>query len=118
MNPNSDAQKQQLFFAPCQNVKTHEDMPHEREFEAENVEGYIEPGKKAPKKKRPFVITGFGLTFDETTPAGWPSVGGHILKKLAGNPPDYYGDAKDQFDERGMNGEEVREIINVLLHGY
>jgi DNA polymerase-1 len=115
MNPNSDAQKQQLFFAPCQNVKTHEDMAHEREFDAENTEGYIEPGKKAAKKKRPFVITGFGLTFDETTPAGWPSVGGHILKKLAGNPPDFYGDAKDQFDERGMDGAEACEAIASLV---
>jgi hypothetical protein len=39
MNPTSDAQKQQLFFAPCKNLKTDDMMPAERLFDIENDEG-------------------------------------------------------------------------------
>jgi hypothetical protein len=41
MNPTSDAQKQQLFFAPCKNLKTDEMMPAERLFDTDNDEGTI-----------------------------------------------------------------------------
>lgn len=39
MNPTSDAQKQQLFFAPCKNSKSDEMLPAERYFDIENEEG-------------------------------------------------------------------------------
>jgi hypothetical protein len=34
-------------------------------------------------------------------------VGAPVLKKLAGNPPETYGTAKQIFDERGIDGSEV-----------
>jgi hypothetical protein len=37
------------------------------------------------------------------------------LKKLAGNPPDVYGTAKEFFDEKGLNGAEVRLSLQSLI---
>ncbi len=41
MNPSSDAQVQQLFFAPSENIKTGEVMPYERLFDIDNTEGVV-----------------------------------------------------------------------------
>jgi hypothetical protein len=85
MNPTSDAQKQQLFFAPCKNLKTDDMMPAERLFDIENDEGtraqavcacvvscraplithrfagIPDPVTGKVKKKRQIRISGFGL---------------------------------------------------------
>jgi hypothetical protein len=45
------------------NWRTGELLEEAREFEIENVDGYIEPGKSQPKKKRTITITGLGLPF-------------------------------------------------------
>jgi hypothetical protein len=45
------------------NWRTGQELPAEKEFEIENVDGYIEPGKTRPKKKRKITISGFGIPF-------------------------------------------------------
>lgn len=46
MNIESDAQKQQFFFAPAFDPQTGEELlAKTKEFKRENTEGYIEPGK-------------------------------------------------------------------------
>ena len=46
MNIESDAQKQQLLFAPCFNQKNKKKvLEEERSFDTPNVVNYIEPGK-------------------------------------------------------------------------
>jgi len=90
MNPGSDPQKQQLFFAPCSNLKTGKKMPEEREFSTENVDGFIEPGKTKALKTRSFKLKGLALPFKETTNNGWPAVSQDVLQKLAGDPPNRY----------------------------
>lgn len=85
MNISSDAQKQQLFFAPCTNSNTQEYREVTRTFETENVEGIIEEGKKKAKKNRPFELSGLGFKPVEYTKSGWPSTSSAILTKLAGD---------------------------------
>jgi DNA polymerase-1 len=105
MNPGSDAQKQQLFFAPCVNkIDPSKSMPASREFEAENTDGYIEEGKKVAKKKRSFTITGLGLPFVDATDSGWPAVSHPVMSKLVGDPPEKYGKLVDLFEEKGLTG--------------
>ena len=105
MNPGSDAQKQQLLFAPCSNkIDPSKSMPATREFETENTEGYIEEGKKVAKKKRTFVITGLGLPFVDATDSGWPAVSHPVLAKLVGDPPEKYGPLMRMFEEKGLKG--------------
>ena len=84
MNPKSAAQKQQLFFAPCRNSRTREEMPATREFTAENKEGIIKEGRSAPSKNRTFVITGLGIPPVGYNASGWPSVGQAELMELVG----------------------------------
>jgi hypothetical protein len=106
MNPTSDAQKQHLLFAPCINPKTGQEMPEEREFLTENTEGYVEPDSRSgkPKKKRGFVIRGLGLPFTDVTMSGWPAVSQDVLQRLAGDPPNRYGELKDLFEKKGYEG--------------
>lgn len=105
MNPGSDAQKQQLLFAPCSNkLDPSKHMPASREFEAENTEGFIEEGKKVAKKKRSFTITGLGLPFVDATDSGWPAVSHPVLAKLVGDPPEKYGTLPRLFEEKGLKG--------------
>lgn len=44
MNATSDAQKQQLFFAPCKNANSDEMLPAERLFDIPNGEGEHKEG--------------------------------------------------------------------------
>lgn len=135
--PSRSVQKQQLFFAPAQNVKTGEMMPRDRVFEVENIEGIVEEGKKRAKKKRPIVITGIGMPPLEVTAsgaqlqplpsrfgraqlrgaadpqcAGWPSVSSTVLRKLAGEPP-HWGTAHAFFGG-GAEGERACSAIDAL----
>jgi DNA polymerase-1 len=105
MNPGSDAQKQQLLFAPCTNKNDpSKTMPASREFETENTEGYIEEGKKVAKKKRSFIITGLGLPFVDATDSGWPAVSHPVMTKIVGDPPEKYGSLVGMFEEKGLKG--------------
>ncbi len=54
----SDAQKQQLLFAPATNQKTGEVMPEERVFKTENTMMEIQEGKKKALKHKEFTIKG------------------------------------------------------------
>lgn len=58
--------------------------PRERLFKIDNVEGYIEPGKKKPKKQREMKLTGLGMDPPERTASGWPAGSSSVLAKLAG----------------------------------
>ena len=84
-NVHSAAQKQQLLFAPCKNKKGEDALPREREFDVENIEGYIEPGKAKPKKMRPMKISGLGIPPIKHTASGLPTVGADVLRELAGD---------------------------------
>lgn len=118
MNPGSDAQKQQILFAPCRNaLNPSKSLEATRTFECDNVDGYIEEGKKAPKKKRKFVLPGLGLPFVDTTVSGWPSVSQDVLTKLAGNPPHSYGPLVEMFEAKGLEGgKEACEAISAVVN--
>ncbi|EFA79328.1 mitochondrial DNA polymerase A [Heterostelium album PN500] len=123
MNPSSDAQIQQLLFAPTKNVKTKEEMPLEREFETENTEGFIEEGKKKPKKMRPFLLSGLGLPFGSHTASGWPAVDSASLRDLAGNPSkgkygkifNHFKDKSEDKEKGEQEGIEASKAITSLL---
>ncbi|XP_049849216.1 uncharacterized protein LOC126318245 [Schistocerca gregaria] len=112
MNPGSDAQKQQLLFAPCVNrLDPNKTMPEERVFETENVDGYVEDGKKKPKKKRSFTIRGLGLPYVETTESGWPAVSYPVLNRLSGEPPATYGPLRQMMRDKQLDGEAACEAL-------
>jgi DNA polymerase-1 len=46
MNIESDAQKQQLLFAPTKNRRSRKALPEVRTFETPNLYGYVEPGNR------------------------------------------------------------------------
>ena len=106
MNITSDAQKQQLLFAPAINqfdkknkkLKDEEKrfLNKEREFSRENIEGIILEGKKKALKNVPFIIKGLGVPTTEFNLSGWPSVSQSALNDLCGitnskaTTPKYY----------------------------
>jgi hypothetical protein len=57
-------------------------LPKERVFNVPNTDGFIEEGKKVPKKTRPICIRGIDvdIPIDAYTAAGWPAVGGAAMK--------------------------------------
>ena len=62
-------------------------LPMERVFSVPNTDGFIEEGKKAPKKTRPIVLRGLGsmgvdIPIEAYTSAGWPAVGGAAMKVI------------------------------------
>lgn len=140
MNPSSDAQKQQLLFAPAKNIRTKydpqlkihslflsllivssEEMPVERVFKVPNTEGIVTEGRTKPLRDREITIRGFGLEPEIRTLSGWPAVSAPVIKKLAGDPPSKYGKAKEMFDSKGMDGAEacaglaaLSEVISVF----
>jgi DNA polymerase-1 len=101
MNPSSGAQIQTLLFAPCANKfpKKHPTpMPAERTFDVDNVDGFVEPGRDKPKKKRPITLRGLGWTPVKFTASGWPATSADVLRTLAtdgeggpGRAMDFYG---------------------------
>eukprot|EP01125_Pyxidicula_operculata_P012309 TRINITY_DN4036_c0_g3_i1.p1 TRINITY_DN4036_c0_g3~~TRINITY_DN4036_c0_g3_i1.p1 ORF type:complete len:1154 (-),score=245.82 TRINITY_DN4036_c0_g3_i1:8-3469(-) len=143
MNPSSDLQKRQLLFAPVKNIKTGEVLDKDREFNVANVPGRpmtaLDPEEEVPESesllmgsdedpaavaqqtKQPrqkstmsIKISGLGLKCQERTLSGWPAVNGPVLKRLAGDPPNYYGAAKDLFEEKGFDGKEACESLAAL----
>lgn len=61
-------------------------MPLTRQFEYENTEGVIEPGKTKARKKLKFSLNGLGTPPIATTLSGWPAVDSATMSVLAGNP--------------------------------
>jgi len=64
-----------------------EDLCPEYEFETENTEGWVEPGKVKPKKKRPFLIPSLLLPITDRTPKGRASGTAGAIKKLVAKSP-------------------------------
>ncbi|KAF2078634.1 hypothetical protein CYY_000005 [Polysphondylium violaceum] len=125
MNSDSDAQIQQLLFAPVVNKKTKEALPREKDFECDNVLNVIEPGKTKAKKKMKFFLHGIGLESKTVTASGWPSVDSQSLRELAGSNPEagkygsafkFFVDKYPEDKERGESeGREACLAINSLL---
>lgn len=63
-----------------------EDVCAEYEFETENVDGWVEPGKTKARRKRPLMIPSLLLPAVERTPKGRAAATGSALKKLIGKP--------------------------------
>lgn len=115
MNIHSSTQKQHFFFAG-------RGVP--RKFQADNVEGWIDPTSKTgkPKKKRDFLLTGLGMPIKETTAKKMPAVSIKVLKELAGKidvDPDIapkYGSAYQHFVKQGGPdaGRKACEAIDAL----
>lgn len=108
MNVHSAAQKQQFLFAPYVNDKGEELLPLRRDFQIENLDEIIEPGKTKPLKTRPLTISGLGIPSIKQTAGKLPTVGAEVLRTLAGYPhrdPPQYGKAYDHFG----GGEEGKD---------
>jgi len=104
MNPGSGAQIRQLLFAGTLNAKQAVDkkgkktgpqnrLEFSRVFKMPNTEGFIEEGKKKPKKTRDIELWGLWgkdvespLKPEVYTGAGWPAVSTPVLRQLAGKP--------------------------------
>lgn len=118
MNPMSDAQVQQLLFAPYQNRRyPGKSIESERSFKVENTDGYIEPGQKRAKKQRDMVIKGLGLPPTEFTDSGLPAVSTQVLRELAGTPRQgQFGRLKAILDKREGTGagQVACEAIDAL----
>jgi DNA polymerase I len=120
MNFSSDVQKQQFFFGPCTDEKGQVILPASREFNIENTEGYIEPGRTQPKKMRPFLLKGLGIPVPDAkfvTKGGKPAVSLTVMRALAGDNLDSdnprYGTAYSFFGG-GDRGREACEAIDAL----
>eukprot|EP01117_Protostelium_nocturnum_P015199 TRINITY_DN5861_c0_g1_i1.p1 TRINITY_DN5861_c0_g1~~TRINITY_DN5861_c0_g1_i1.p1 ORF type:complete len:1203 (-),score=391.20 TRINITY_DN5861_c0_g1_i1:7-3588(-) len=115
MNIDSDAQKQQLFFAPAKG-KNGKVLEETRLFDRENVEGLVEEGKKKALKKIKFEIKGLGMPAIEVTDSGLPAVSSKVLRELAGKNPKAgkFGIAYKFFGE-GEEGKKASLAIDSLL---
>jgi DNA polymerase-1 len=124
MNISSDPQKQQLLFAPSSDdpkMMKKTGLEHERKFETENTEGFIEPGKKQAKKKKSFILKGLGIPSTVKSEKGKPSVNSKALRNLCGYPRSSknksFGTIYDFFGG-GNEGEKACLAIDSLLqHG-
>ncbi len=120
MNPCSEIQKSQFFFAPpsqAQGDIYDSRLPLTREFDTENTFNYVEPGKAKAKKKFTFELGGLGMPVVSRTPKGSPQAGMPVLKELAGDldkKPPRYGTAYEFFGG-GDKGREACEAINALV---
>lgn len=144
MNINSDQQKLQLFFAPCENVndKTKElakDKTFSIELNGAQRERYlqelskstddadkkkyekftlVEKGGKQRKIKRDIVISGLGKSPRGVTEGGWPSVSAKALRSLAGYPrakPPKFGEPDDKPMCLAIDDMIEANIISTLL---
>ena len=92
LNISSNQHKVHLFFGRKGEVK---------QFERENVEGFIEEGKKKAKKHVDFPLVGLGIEPVQLTKGkGEAAVSVPVLQKLAGKPdsePPKYGLAYNHF---------------------
>lgn len=92
MNIGSALQLRQLLFAGALNQKTSEAVEMVRVFKVPNETGFIEEGKKKPKKNIDIELHGLWgrdvpspLPVEHTTPSGWPGANTPMLRGLAGN---------------------------------
>ena len=102
MNIGSALQLRQLLFAGALNQKTSEAVEMVRVFKVPNETGFIEEGKKKPKKNIDIELHGLWgknvpspLPVEHTTPSGWPGANTPMLRGLAGAQ----GAAKKLLDE-------------------
>jgi DNA polymerase I len=140
MNVDSDAQKQQLFFANCKNKKTGAIQPLREftatlaneeeldEFERWQAEQREATGEEAPVKRKTkkrslnvkFELRG-GLSIEpvEFTPSGWPAGGAATLQQLAGDVRNKnYGSLHDALVLRGSTQDEAArgcEAVDAML---
>ncbi|AEE32595.1 polymerase gamma 2 [Arabidopsis thaliana] len=112
MNIGSDTQLRQLFFGGISN--SHDEvLPVEKLFKVPNIDKVIEEGKKTPTKFRNIKlhrISDSPLSTENFTASGWPSVGGDVLKELAGKVSAEYDFMDDVSD---ISLEEVVEDDDV-----
>jgi DNA polymerase-1 len=85
-----------------------EDICTEYEFETENVDAWVEPGKAKAKKKRPFSVPSLLLPVTERTPKGRASGTASAIKKLVGKVPEG-GPACAYLLSRGARPDAARE---------
>jgi DNA polymerase I len=106
MNIDSDVQRRQLFFAPCNNAKDKtQQLPAEKEFKRLNVERETTGASGRVLKHATFTLTGFGLPPLEFCDSGWPRAGASVLRKLAGDVnAGQYGKAYRPF--AALHGDE------------
>ncbi|KAI3711513.1 hypothetical protein L1987_70051 [Smallanthus sonchifolius] len=114
MNVGSDTQLRQLFFGGIENSKDpSQSLPLEKEFKVLNVDNIIEEGKKTATKFRKIKLKSIcsGLQTETYTASGWPSVGGKVLKTLAGKVSMDYDIIDDELDEKDddVDDAEVAE---------
>jgi DNA polymerase I-like protein with 3'-5' exonuclease and polymerase domains len=85
-----------------------EDVCAEYEFETENTEAWVEPGKAKAKKKRPFFVPSLLLPVTERTPKGRASGTAAAIRKLVGKAPEA-GPACAYLLSRGAPPDAARE---------
>ena len=88
-------------------------LPVEKLFKVPNIDKVIEEGKKTPTKFRNIKlhrISDSPLSTENFTASGWPSVGGDVLKELAGKVSAEYDFTDDVSD---ISLEEVVEDDDV-----
>ncbi|KAL8198134.1 hypothetical protein R6Q57_030056 [Mikania cordata] len=110
MNVGSDTQLRQLFFGGIDNSKDpSQSLPLEKEFKIPNVDNIIEEGKKTATKFRKIKLKSIcsGLQTETYTASGWPSVGGKVLKTLAGKVSMDYDIIDDELDEKDDDVEDA-----------
>ena len=91
MNVHSPAQKKHLFFGKRGEAE---------QFERDNVDGEVEPGKKKAKKRIAFALHGLGLQPVSLTKGKDAAVSVSVLHALSGRPdatPPVYGAAFEHF---------------------
>lgn len=95
INVTSDSQIRQLLYGG------HKKVSKCRSFNVPNVNGYIEEGKKAPKKNISIEIRGIDveLPSDICTSGGLPAVSMPALKALAGKVPIDCSEVEDDLEE-------------------
>ena len=93
INVGSALQLRQLLFAGALNQKTSERVEMVRTFKVPNEIGFIEEGKKKPKKNIDIELHSLWgkdvpspLPVEHTTPSGWPGANTPVLRNLAGTP--------------------------------
>ena len=114
LNISSNQHKVHLFFGP---------KGESKQFERDNVEGFIAEGKKRPKKHVDFPLAGLGLQPVLLTKGkGEAAVSVPVLQKLAGKPdsdPPSYGLAFTHFatfaaDSTEAEGADACKAIGEL----
>ncbi|KAI3852650.1 hypothetical protein MKW92_018923 [Papaver armeniacum] len=125
MNIRSDSQLRHLFFGGMRNSKDEtQTLEEEKEFKVLNFDKVIGEGKKVATKFHKIRLHKIGneIETDMFTASGWPSVGGDVLKVLAGKvtseskedvDASQYGTAYKAFGE-GNHGREACHAIAAL----